>query len=383
MWYNACMARQHKEWQYYLFAAIRPLVRAVARCRFGATTRVYRDIKGPCLVLGNHTYIVDAMLMGAAFVPPLHFVSASVTVRNTAMGRLVARLAAPIPVNKACMDIGGLRRIMAEAKAGHSIGLYPEGNITIDGSPLPFDRSLAKLAKQLRLPVVLYRTTGGYLSKPKWAYHFRHGHVRGEVARALTAEEVAATSIDDLYAMFVDVLGVDAYAEQNRCRVAYKGRRKAEGIQRLLYYCPACHGVGNFVAKGDAFTCQACGHTYTYDDYGYIQNSPFATTVQWNAWQQSLYLQGDVDTYRVAGHLFDCDHPREDCYEGTLALCADALCIGDKSIALDALDGIVLHDANQLLLSVGKTQYRFVPDDANANVLPLLYVIQHRKGQRG
>ena len=378
VWYTIIMAKQGREWRKYLFAAIRPVVRAVARCRYGAGTRVYRDIKGPCIVLGNHSYIVDAMLMGAAFVPPLHFVAASVSLQPTPLGRLVSFLAAPIPVNKACMDIGGLRRIMSEAKAGHSIGLYPEGNITIDGSPLPFDRSIAKLVKQLKLPLVLYRTTGGYFSKPKWALHYRRGKVVGAVERVMTAEEVAATDIDALYAIIVQALDVDAYQQQQQCRVPYKGRRKAEGIGRLLYYCPCCNQAGRFVEKGDTFRCQACGHVFTYDDYGYIADSPYPTTVQWNRWQQQLFLQNDPSNYSVAGKLYDCTQPKKPQYIGQLGIDDAKLCIGDKSFDLAKLDGAVLHDANHLLLTENNQLYRFVPDEVGANVLPLLAVIHSR-----
>lgn len=376
VWYTVPMAK--REWRKTFFACIRPLVRCTARVFFGASTKVYRHIQGPYVVLGNHSSVADAMLAGAAFVEPLHIVAASATIQGTKMGRVVNALAAPIAVDKTGMSIASIRTLLQEAKAGHSIGLYPEGNITTDGSMMPYDKSVSKLLKQLKLPVVLYRTQGGYLKKPKWAYYANRGRVIARVTRVLSADEVAQTDVDTLYHIVQQGIGYDAYQAQRLDPIAYKGKRKAPGIGRLLYLCPHCLQAGHFVAKGNEFCCANCHTRYTIDDYGFIAGGPFVDTIGWNRWQHERFAMLPYDEIGVEGALFDALSTHRVPVKGTLSVDNSAVSIGDWRQEYAAIRGVALHGANQLLLSVDKMQYRFVPSDKNANVLPLLATIKSK-----
>ena len=376
LWYNGSMksTTHKKEWRRVLFALLRPWVRLVARLWFGASTEVYKG-RGPYLVLANHSYIADAMLVGAAFREPLHIVAAAATLHSGAGGRLVAALADPIPVDKAGMDIKGLRRMLAEAKAGHSIGLFPEGNITIDGSPLPIDRSVAKLAKQLRLNVVLYRVEGGYFKHPKWAKTVRKGRVRGRVVDVISAEEAADATVEQLYARIMAGISYDAFDAP--WPDAWRGKRLAEGIERLLYYCPRCRVGAGFTAEGDAFVCRHCGAQYHIDALCRT-DGPYVDTAAWNAWQQEMALsEADTAGWATDGVLFEVDTHAE-VARGALRIDDVGVHVGTFAMAYDTLNGAVLHDCNHLLLTCGGCQYRFVPDDWHANVLPTLYVIKAR-----
>lgn len=374
--------KKKREWRKGLFALIRPAVRLVARVFFGASTKVYRHIEGPYLVIGNHTYIADAMLMGAAFREPLHIVAASATLASSGWGRVVRFLADPIPVDKAGMDVKGIKRMLSEARAGHSIGLFPEGNITIDGSPLPFDRAVAKLAKQLRLKVVLYRIERGYLKKPKWAECKRKGRVCGSVTDVIEVDEVAALSVDELYERIRRGIDYDVVAAQKAAPVAFPAKRLAAGIERLLYYCPECGEKGDFQIEKDDFRCAHCGHMYHVDEYGFIENAPFDNTEDWNRWQLARVRKEEaVETFGVEGKLVHVGE-KNVVGVGLLAATETGVGIGGRAAAYDEIEGVVLHDCNNLLLTVGGEEYRFVPDDRHANVMPLLTVIEDRIGKR-
>ena len=49
--------------------------------------------------------------------------------------------------------------------------------------------SITKLIKLLKLPVLIYRIEGGYLTSPRWSKKLRRGKVRGYVYSTWTYDE--------------------------------------------------------------------------------------------------------------------------------------------------------------------------------------------------
>ena len=357
------------------FALIRPVIRFVAWAGFGASTKTYRQ-KGPYLVLANHSSVVDAMLVGVAFREPLHVVASAATINGSAAGHVLRAIADPIVINKTAMDLQAIRTMFAEAKMGHSIALFPEGTITVDGSPSPVDVSVAKLAKQLRLPIALYRIEGGYFRKPKWARHMRRSRIRGRLVEVISPEEATAMPLEDLYARIMAVVGYDPFTQPNDLPTPH-AKRMAEGIERLVYYCPTCGEKGDFVAKGNTFRCSHCGAQYAIDERCRLDKGP-ANTAEWNKWQKALALERvDVETFAVEGELWDIVQQKV-VDSGMLTVRADGLTLGERTIPYADIAGAALYAYNKILLTVDGVDYRFAPHDDNANVLPLIEVMQYR-----
>ena len=369
-----------REWRKGLFAFLRPAIRLVARVFFGASTEVYREVKGPYLVIGNHTCVADAMLVCVAFREPLHIVASAATMNKGAAGRLLRAVGDPILIKKTAMDLQAIRRMLGEAKAGHSIALFPEGTITIDGSPSPVDISVAKLAKQLKLPIALYRIEGGYFRKPKWAKHQRRNRVYGKLVEMIPAEEAATMPIEELYARIMAVVGYNPY-EQPFDIPTPPAKRMAEGAERLLYYCPKCIGKGDFVPKGNTFRCSNCGAEYTIDEQCRFDAGP-KNTSDWNKWQTRLAEErADKEDFAVEGALWDILQNTV-VETGTLAATAEGVTMGGRTIAYAQIDGVALYGHNQILLTADGVDYRFVPTAESANVITLIAAIRHRKEKK-
>jgi 1-acyl-sn-glycerol-3-phosphate acyltransferase len=272
--------------------------------------------------------------------------------------------------------------MMQEAKMGHSIGLFPEGNITIDGSPLPIDRSVAKLAKQLKMQVVLYRIERGYLKKPKWALYARKGRVWGSVSRVISQEEVAEMSVDDLLRCIRQGINYDAMAEQKRDPVPYSSRKAAAGIERLLYVCPNCLSKGKMHSAGEWFGCDSCGKQYRLNDLGELVDAPFDNVSEWNRWQTEIMHAMDVlDAPTIEGKWSEIGQ-RKNAESARLSLAEDGVHIGGKVYGYGDINGIVLHDCNHILMTVDGVAYRYEPEDKMANVLPLIVMIKDRLAKR-
>ena len=166
-------------------------------------------------------------------------------------------------------------------REGGSIAIAPEGNRTYSGTTEDIRPSIAQMAKFLGLPVAFFVMRGGYGVHPRWADKVRSGHIHGEVTRVLEPEEVRAMSDDELHRLICDELWVDERdnPEENPCRHA------AEGLERVLYYCPRCGEFATFSAKGDRLWCNTCGLSVRYGADRRFTSSepdfPYATVKEW------------------------------------------------------------------------------------------------------
>ena len=80
--------------------------------------------------------------------------------------------------------------------------------------------------------------------------------------------EAAEMSKDELIEKISDDLFVDAYADQEKAHIAYKGKALAEGLETGLWICPEC-GTKDITSKfcsncgtkkpGEGWTCPNCG----------------------------------------------------------------------------------------------------------------------------
>ena len=357
------------------FNFLRPLAILVCKAAWGLKVHKRLDIEGPYLVLANHTCFGDALGLCATFGEPLHIVAAS-AVGGSDDPKGIAKMVGLLPIDKAGMDLKAVKRMLSTAKAGESIGLYPEGNKTIDGSMLPIDVSIAKLAKRMGIKVVLFRTSAGYAKKPKWAYHARRGSILGEVTDVIQTDELATTSVEELHARIVEGISYDI--KQNE--VPYRGRSMAKGVGRLLHYCPKCEREVKWRTKGNAFWCSHCGEKYLLNEYGGIDGYRFAYASDWNDWQRQMVLSkcaGSDRWFELKGEWSEYA-TKEVLAKGSLAVDSDGVTIGNYHYDFQEIDGIVLHDANKFLMTVGDRHYKFAPSDKDACVLPLIYAIESR-----
>jgi transcription elongation factor Elf1 len=65
---------------------------------------------------------------------------------------------------------------------------------------------------------------------------------------------------------------------------------RADGLNRILYKCPACLAEGKTEGAGTSLTCKACGKTYEMNVYGQLQamdgNTEFSHIPDWYSWQR-------------------------------------------------------------------------------------------------
>jgi hypothetical protein len=249
----------------------------------------------PCFILGNHTTPLDPVCLGTSFRFPIYYVASDHVLRQGMAGKLLRFLVEPIPIMKSRIDLKTIKDMLTVVSEGGSISLFPEGNRNFNGETAGFQPAVAKLARQLNIPLVLYRFEGGYFTAPRWAVSIRCGKMTGCVVRVVSVEAMKAMTSTELYEIIKAELHVDAYAVQRKDPVRYRGRRLAESLERVLYLCPGCLGMATLKSTDDIVSC-GCGLKARYTQYGLLEQAgemglPFNTILEWDHWQKDT-LQG-------------------------------------------------------------------------------------------
>jgi len=275
---------------------------------------LFKAVKPPFILVGNHTTLLDPFIANA-FVPfPVHWVASDGNMRNPIMRFLLLKLVGSIPKSKAIPDIETVNWIVDIIRRKHGVvGMYPEGQSSWNGTQFPAFFSSAKLLRLLRVPVVLAKTSGGYLTKPRWSHARRPGRVEIAFSVLFTSEQLHKTPLAEVDSALNDALSYDDTAWCKQKGIQYKSPRSAESLELALYVCPSCGGKSTMHSEGNTFTCDSCGFSVEYQAdgsfalraegarHGYVppfDEAPFLDSiVSWNSFQDK-FLSGQLSEWR-------------------------------------------------------------------------------------
>lgn len=293
-----------------LFLIFRSFFQAFLFLRLRVRTRPAGKLQTPCLVLANHTTNWDPMILGSSFPMLLHYLASDHIFRWGLASRIIVRLGDPIPRLKATTEVASTKRILQKLRIGESVCIFPEGNRTWSGESIEIPATIGKLAKKAAVTTVIYRIEGGYFSSPRWSSHLRRGKVSGHISRVFSPEEIEGMTAQELGEAIQRALYVNAYEDQEKHPVAFRGKDIAEELELALYLCPECGGIGTLQSKGDRFSCP-CGLALRYTVYGNFEPlgegaAPFPNVLAWFRWQQEKMpeLVGKYLTSQEAGPMY-------------------------------------------------------------------------------
>ena len=251
------------------------------------------DLKPPFLLMCNHSTALDPFFVSLSFKCPIYFCSTDDLFNIPVATPIIKYLVAPIPKMKSGMDMRAMRDCVRVVREGGAVGIFPEGNRTLDGAQWEMTNAVSKFIKLCNVTLVLYNVEGGYASDPRWGTGVRKGRMRGYVKATLTPEQYRDMSNDELYRFVCDNLNVYDPASG----VRFKSRKRAENIQRALYICPKCGGVSSITSKGADFMCKECGAKWTYTEDLHISPAgDFDTVLQWYEWERGKLLEIAADS---------------------------------------------------------------------------------------
>ncbi|WGS65569.1 lysophospholipid acyltransferase family protein [Marinitoga aeolica] len=212
--------------------------------------------KPPFLFIANHTHILDGFFIQSVIPYPISFVMAGGTYYNKWVYPFFKHFKF-IPKQKGVPDIKTVRDIFKVLKNGGIVGLFPEGSTTWSGNYQPVPSGTDKLLDKIKVPILAARIHGGYLSKPRWAKKERKGNI---IIELKTFNDSAA----------LEYIKYNEWDWQEKNKWKYSGNKKAEGLERIIWFCDKCNSFNSIKAKGNVAKCTNCSREYAVDDYGYI-----------------------------------------------------------------------------------------------------------------
>ena len=350
----------------WIYRFLSVLVRPVLRAKFNLSgEKLQAD--GPFLLVSNHVTGWDPLLVGVCLGGrQAYFVASEHIFRLGLLTKLLHWLLAPIPRRKASTGMDTVKACLRHLHAGHSVCLFAEGEQCWDGRTGPIFPATGKLAKSSGAALVTFRLEGGYLSLPRWGKHICRGAVHGHPVGVYSPEELKKLSPQEINALIERDIAEDAWARQRQRPVRYRGKRRAEGMERALYACPGCRRIGTLRTDRDRVFCP-CGFERRYTEYGFFEpREPFETLADWDLWQRELLRardfahEGDLLFQDEGLELkrIQSDHREELLALGTLRQFEDRLECADWRFPLPEIRSMAMVQTHLLLFSSGGNYYQ-------------------------
>ncbi len=245
--------------------------------------------KGPYLILMNHSSFIDLKIASKIFYPMPY--SIVCTTDGFVGKKWLMRLIGCIPTQKYVTDITLIRDMRYSVKNGTSVLMYPEAGYSFDGTAVPLPERLGQLMKLLSVPVLTVITDGAYLRDPLYnGLQLRKVKVSANVKCLATSEEVKTLSVEELTKRLEDEFTFDSFKNQQEKGIRVTEPFRADGLERILYKCPACKAEGATVGKGEKITCTNCRKEYVLTETGFLEatkgETEFTHIPDWYRWQR-------------------------------------------------------------------------------------------------
>ena len=304
----------------------------VKKHRLKITKTGCEGLRPPYLLLCNHNAFMDFKAATAAIFP--HRANYVIAIDGFIGREKLLRDVGGICKRKFTNDLILVKQLARVVKNGDVIVLYPEARYSLCGTTAPLPSSLGRLAKMLRVPVVTFICHGHHVNSPFWNLHDRGiKPTEAEMTLIFTPEELENASVDEINEKIVEMFRYDDYAWQKERGIVTKYGRRAEGLHKVLYRCPACGTEFRMSSEGDRLFCRECGKSWTLSPLNELSadsgETEFSHIPDWYEWER-----GEVKKEIEAGTYST----------GEMPVTVDSLPNAKKFIRLG--EGVMIHDMN-------------------------------------
>ena len=322
---------RHKFW----FAIGKPLTMAFLKYKANFRRTKNGLTKRPYMILCNHACDLDPLMVIDSVPGVVHALASDHLFKHPVFGKFVAHIASPIPIVRAQMDLKSIQEAMQVRKDGGSLLIFPEANCCFSSKTSYIAPAIAKLVKKFKMPLALFNVRGSYLTKPRWSNSWRRGRTSCVLVRVIEPEELAAMSVDEIYAAICEALSFNEMEYQRENHFSFKGHDLLDGAERMLYQCPKCGKMMTMKSEGDSIFCTACGYRVTMNAEGFFEGDDvvFDSFDQWDDWQREqavrLVREGNYDATGETPVIFT---PSNELYKAKRA--EKNVLMGEGSLAL-------------------------------------------------
>lgn len=272
---------------YILVAGITGLaLRLIFRLHINRDPAV-RQLRGPVVVIGNHPSFLDAFVMGLVMLPRrINFLTTANFFRNPLLRKLLLAVGA-IPKVQFRSDIHAMKQMIATIRSGGMLGIFPEGQRSVDGRTMPYDEAIAKMIQKFDCPVVAVVEHGAYLAWPRWSLSgLRPGRIDVAVDVLFHAGEAGKMTLQQVREKIGKALEYDEYEWQRIKRRVYRSAAPARGLHLILHRCPVCGRSRVMTDSRFCLECRHCAYRVRVDRFGMFQAAAgWPDAAQWHRWQ--------------------------------------------------------------------------------------------------
>lgn len=244
----------------------------------------------PYLMLVTHSSMVDFMLMAVATEP--HMPNNVMTLEgfNTYTEPLMRALGVS-GTRKFINDLHLIKNIKYCIEKLHNpFVLFPEARYSLDGCTSYIPDSVSKLIRMLRVPVVVLRIHGNFITCPQWNKIDKGNFVEAEMIQIITKEEAKNLSVSEIKQRIQENFVYDDWKWQLENKIVIDHPKRAEGLHALLYKCPACQTEYETDSKGTKLWCNHCKKEWEMDEYGQLHavegETEFVHIPDWSNWER-------------------------------------------------------------------------------------------------
>ena len=151
-------------------------------------------------------------------------------------------------------DLTAIKSCIKVARENGSICIFPEGNRTVTGKLGNVDKSIVKLAKSLKKPLVFVNIKGGFGTEPRWGNNVRKGKMECVIRNIIPYDEFKDLDNDELYDIIIENLTVNdlEFYDQFKCK------NSAMYLERVLFACPVCGAKHKLTSNQNILKCNDC-----------------------------------------------------------------------------------------------------------------------------
>ena len=163
-------------------------------------------------------------------------------------------------------DVSLIRHLKSVIDRGKIAAFYPEARYSLCGTNAVLPESLGKMVKMFKVPVATLITHGHHIDAPFWKGVNPRSRMLKTIAEQkliLTPEQIESMSVDEINQVLNREFEYDDFKWQKENKVRVSSKKRAEGLEHVLYKCPHCGTEYRMSTKGlvhnnDGFLLASC-----------------------------------------------------------------------------------------------------------------------------
>ena len=273
-----------------------------------------KGLKPPYVLLCTHKSFIDFMVTTACTFP--HRANYVVAIDGFIGREKLLRSVGCICKRKFTNDVQLVMHLKQVIDNGDILVIYPEARYSLIGTNACLPSSLGKLARMLKVPVVMLSMHGNFIYSPVWNLRKRNIRLEADLTQIVTQEEILKLPKDEINARIGKAFEYDEFMwqKQNGIRVRYKDR--AKGLHKVLYACRSCGTEYQMESDGDRLWCGHCGASWTMSQYGELfgEDGPVHIPHWYEALREQVRTMIEAGTYAFSSDVVVDSLPNADGY---------------------------------------------------------------------